>query len=434
VPHLSDTDAPRSAVTRTSRPARPAFPLGTIVRRVLVWMGALWLVVGALLAPVVPGGWAGVAALAILAALPIVALVRGLSGRAYPTAAVRLLVLRPFWYAQLLLPLLAGAGLAGAIGGLPFGASGPAGRWAMLVVATIFAIGAIAGYAGSRRLVVRRLDARLDGLPDALDGLRIAQLSDLHVGPQTPGRHLARIADAVQRAGAELIVITGDQVDDFAPDVAYFARAFASLSAPLGVHAIAGNHDVYAGWDGVRVGLERMGARVLVNEAVRLDHDGASLWLAGTGDPAGRGGPAAPDVERALDGIPPGSVAVVLAHNPALWPAIVRGAARRALRTVTLSGHTHHGQLSIPRLGWSLASPFLEHAMGAHLDGDALLYINPGTNYWGIPFRIGALPEVTVLTLRRTANGQANGIVPTGEGERPDRCRPMAWRARRTAA
>ena len=85
----------------------------------------------------------------------------------------------------------------------------------------------------------------------------------------------------------------------------------------------------------------------------------------------------------------------MLAHNPALWPALARGGV-----TLTLSGHTHHGQLSIPRLGWSLASPFLELAMGVHRAGDSLLYIHPGTNFWGIPFRIGALPEVAVLTLR----------------------------------
>ena len=67
---------------------------------------------------------------------------------------------------------------------------------------------------------------------------------------------------------------------------------------------------------------------------------------------------------------------------------------------LTLSGHTHYGQIAIPRLGWSLASPFLEHAMGRHQRNGSQLYINPGTNYWGIPFRLGTPPEVTVLTLR----------------------------------
>src|SRR4029077_17153300 len=102
-----------------------------------------------------------------------------------------------------------------------------------------------------------------------------------------------------------------------------------------------------------------------------------------------------PDVERALARVPAATTVVALAHNPALWPVLAeRGVA------LTLSGHTHWGQFAFPRLGWSLASPFLEHAMGGHRSGDALLYINPGTGYWGIPFRLGAYPEITVVTLR----------------------------------
>lgn len=85
---------------------------------------------------------------------------------------------------------------------------------------------------------------------------------------------------------------------------------------------------------------------------------------------------------------------MVLAHNPVLWPELAeRGAA------LTLSGHTHYGQLAIPGLGWSLASPFLEHAMGVHRRGGATLYIHPGTNFWGIPFRLGTPPQVAVITL-----------------------------------
>ncbi len=409
--------SPSQPAVGTSRaPARPAFPLRKILTRILLWMGALWLVVGALAAPVAPGGWATVAVLAFLAAAPLVALARGFGGGVYPSTATRLFVLRPFWYVQLLLPLLAGAGLIGAIAGLPFSASGAAGRVAMLVVAAIFAAGALAGYIGTRRLVVRQLDVVMEHLPQPLEGLRVVQLSDLHVGPHTPRRHLARIVGATRRARPDVIAITGDQVDDFARDVEHFTAAFGGLSAPLGVFAIAGNHDVYAGWDGVRAGMERAGMRVLVNEAIRVERGGASIWVAGTGDPAGRyrggEGAPAPDVEGAHAGIPAGAFAIVLAHNPVLWPDVARRAAARGLRTLTLSGHTHHGQLSIPRLGWSLASPFLEHAMGSHIDADELLYINPGTNYRGIPFRIGALPEVTVLTLRR-AEEPGSAIVET---------------------
>jgi predicted MPP superfamily phosphohydrolase len=94
--------------------------------------------------------------------------------------------------------------------------------------------------------------------------------------------------------------------------------------------------------------------------------------------------------------VPDSTTAIAFAHNPALWPSLAeRGVA------LTLSGHTHWGQFALPKLGWSLASPFLQHAMGAHAERDSLLYINPGTGYWGIPFRIGASPEITLLTLRR---------------------------------
>ena len=110
----------------------------------------------------------------------------------------------------------------------------------------------------------------------------------------------------------------------------------------------------------------------------------------------------APDVERTLAAVPPGAFTLALAHNPALWPQL---AARDV--DLTLSGHTHYGQLAVPRLGWSMASLFLELAMGTYRTGDSVLYINPGTNFWGIPFRIGALPEVTVVTLRRGQSSPA---------------------------
>jgi predicted MPP superfamily phosphohydrolase len=306
--------------------------------------------------------------------------------------------MRPFWYAQLFMPLLAVSGLIGAVAGLPFSASGTAGRWTLGLGASAVAGLALLGYAGARRLVVRRLDIRVEDLPAGLDGMRIVQISDLHVGPHTSRRHLARVAAAVRDARPDLIAITGDQVDDYARDVEPFAEAFRGLSAPLGVFAIPGNHDVYAGWPAVHQGLEAMGITVLVNRAVPLERNGARFWVAGTGDPAGRRGtPVAPDIERTLANVPPEAFTLALAHNPALWPAL----AQRGVE-LTLSGHTHYGQIAIPRLGWSLASPFLEHAMGQHQKDGSQLYINPGTNYWGIPFRIGTPPEVTVLTLRRS--------------------------------
>jgi uncharacterized protein len=103
-------------------------------------------------------------------------------------------------------------------------------------------------------------------------------------------------------------------------------------------------------------------------------------------------------VARTLGVVPGDAFTLALAHNPVLWPAL----AERGV-DLTLSGHTHYGQLAVPGRNWSLASPFLEHAMGFHRKGGSALYINPGTNFWGLPFRIGALPEVTLVTLRRAS-------------------------------
>lgn len=370
----------------------------------LAWNGVLWLVVGGLLAPLVPGGWGTVLGLMVLLVLPILLILRGMGGGAYPSAVTRTWIYRPFWYSQLALLVLAAAGLAGLLAGLPFGAGAQTGRGALGVTGLVLLAAGAWGYAGTRRLVVRPLDVRFPELPRGLKGMRIAQLSDLHVGPHTSRRHLARIAEAVRAAEPDLIVLTGDQVDDYARDVEPLGRAFGGLAAPLGVVAVAGNHDVYAGWEPVRRGMERLGWRVLVNEALPLERDGARFWIAGTGDPAGgrRPGdsPVAPDLERTMAAVPADAFSIVLAHNPALWPGLVRLGA-----DLTLSGHTHHGQLSVPRLRWSVASLFLEHAMGAYREGRSVLYVNPGTNFWGIPFRIGALPEVTVVTLHGSRVG-----------------------------
>jgi predicted MPP superfamily phosphohydrolase len=368
-----------------------------ILTILFLWTAACWLILGGLLRPVLPGGWLTVLALASLCVAPSVGMVYNRVRSAYPSAFRRLFLVRPFWYAQLFMPMLAVSGVIGAAVGLPFGASGTAGRWALGVGAAIVAGLALAGYAGARRLVVRRLDVRVDDLPAGLEGMRIVQVSDLHVGPHTSRRHLARVAAAVRDARPDLIAVTGDQVDDYARDVEPFAAAFRGLSAPLGVFAIPGNHDVYAGWAAVHRGLEAMGITVLVNRAVPLERNGARFWVAGTGDPAGRrGSPVAPDIERTLAAVPPGDFTLALAHNPALWPAL----AERGVE-LTLSGHTHYGQIAIPRLGWSLASAFLDLSMGQYRRDGSQLYINPGTNYWGIPFRLGTPPEVTVLTLRR---------------------------------
>ena len=373
-----------------------------IPARVFVMLGlylaTCWAIVTQLAAGVFPGAPFVLGALAMFTTVPLVFfLIRGGFGRA-PGRAYRLWVMRPFWYVQLTLPLVAIAGIVGITIGLPFGAALMGGRILAGAVAALLASVLVTGYIGSRQLVVRHVTAEIANLPAGLDGTRIVQLSDLHIGPQLPAARLARIVSTVRSLEPELIAVTGDLVDDYAEDADRYADVMGALTAPLGVFVIAGNHDVYAGWNNVARRLkERLESHVLVNQSRTITRGGATLAIAGTGDPAA-GNDAANggvDIAATLEQVPAGVPVLALAHNPALWPALAkRGVA------LTLSGHTHWGQFALPALGWSMASPFLDHAMGGHQSGNSLLYINPGTGYWGIPFRLGAWSEITQVTLR----------------------------------
>jgi uncharacterized protein len=374
------------------------------------WSLAFGAIPAALVVGLVPGGWwMMLGAWLVLVLVPLVILVRGFRVRAYPSSFVRLFAMRPFWYVQMGLPLVAIPSLVAWLVGLPFGQALAWGRFVALAMVALVALFYAAGYWGAQRLVVRKLTITFPDLPEGLHGMTIAQLSDHHVGPHTNRSLLRRAVAAVEREKPDIIVHTGDQVDDYHQDVDHFVKAFGALKAPLGVYAIAGNHDVYAGWPGVRAGMEAAGMRVLVNDAEPVKRGAGEVWVVGTGDPAGAqsfGGysEVAPDVDRAMSRVPAGAFSLVLAHNPALWPALAAKGAR-----LTLSGHTHHGQLSIPALKWSLASPFLDLSMGEYERGASRLYIHPGTNHWGLPMRIGAWPEVAIITLTRGDPSSARG-------------------------
>lgn len=385
---------------------RPSSRALRIALRLVAYLVVAWGTLAVLAADSFPGAVAVTLLVAIYSILPLLVFVRWRGWPFYPSAAFRLFVVRPFWYIQLVLPLVASGGLAGMALGFPFGHAIVTGRILVLAVFTFVAIVLAAGYIGSKRLVVRHVDVDVPGLGESFDGLRIVQLSDLHIGPHTSRRFLERIVIATRELGPDLVAVTGDLIDDRAEDVAVYAKALRAVTAPLGVYMIPGNHDVYAGWDEVEPALRAAAlGTVLVNETHVIRRGEDTLALIGTGDPAGgrRGSSrAAPDIDRALAYVPDEATVIAFAHNPALWPSLAkRGVA------LTLSGHTHWGQFALPALGWSLASPFLEHGMGAHVEDDALLYISPGTGYWGIPFRIGAHPEVTLVTLRRGVTAAA---------------------------
>jgi predicted MPP superfamily phosphohydrolase len=377
--------------------------------KVAIYFIACWSVLALLAAHSTPAMIA-VIALALYTTVPLFVFLRWGGWPFYPRKAFRLFVLRVFWYTQLLLPLVAAAGLIGLLIGAMFGHALAAGRIAATGTATVLGVIIAIGYIGSRALVVRDVIVELPDLPAEFDGFRIAQLTDLHLGPHLPRSRFERIANEIEKLAPDIIVVTGDIVDDRVEDLEVYASVLGRMKARSGIFLIAGNHDVYAGWPAVEKRLRRgdLGT-LLVNESREIRRGSAAVAIVGTGDPAGRGFPDAgvsPDIDRALRDVPSGRFVIALAHNPALFPALAdRNVA------LTLSGHTHWGQVALPAAGWSMASMFLEDAMGLITRNRSLLYISPGTGYWGIPFRIGAIGEITHLTLRRSAATAPHGAV-----------------------
>ncbi|MGB0370203.1 MAG: metallophosphoesterase [Opitutales bacterium] len=388
-----------NAEIRTTAAPQSHFPLLPVSLFVLAWIGLPLSVIGVFFHPFLPGGWLSISGALLLVAIPLRALVNGFTREAYPNASTRLFIMRPFWYAMLALPLIAIGMLTGAALGFPFGDSAQFARWSTAITIPGLSLLSIMGWYHSRKLTLKVIDVSISRLPEAFEGLKIVQISDLHVGPHTSKPFLAKIQQTVLNQQPDLIVITGDQVDDFAHDIEHFNAAFKDLEAPCGVYAVIGNHDIYANWIPVKAGLESSGIQVLLNESKSIEKDGQRIWIAGTGDPAANKNnplqaPAAPDISLTFKDISPNEPVIALAHNPALWSELnQRGV------DLTLSGHTHYGQFAIPFLNWSLASPFLEHAMGLYKKGTSTLYINPGTGFWGVPFRFGTPAEVSVIRL-----------------------------------
>lgn len=246
-------------------------------------------------------------------------------------------------------------------------------------------------------LALERVKVPIAGLPPALEGLTITQLSDLHWSQDVKEGHIARAVDMALEAQSDLIVLTGDYVTHSASYITDCARELARLIAPHGVYAILGNHDHWTDARLVQAGLEAVGLPVLRNTNARIPVSNANLWLAGVDDVWERRA----DVDRALAGIPPGAVTVLLAHEPDYADQVSgRGVA------LQLSGHSHGGQIRLPLLGapvlprWGRKYPY-----GLRRVGDMWLYTNRGVGLIQPTVRLNCRPEVTVIQLTHvTAN------------------------------
>lgn len=251
------------------------------------------------------------------------------------------------------------------------------------------------GFFNARRVAkVVDVEVPVAGLPDALHGFTIAQISDIHVGPTIKRAYLDRIVDRVNGLQADAIAITGDLVDGTVRELAPHTAPLARLSARHGAYFVTGNHEYYAGAVPWIDELRRLGLRVLMNEHVVVERGGASLVLAGVTDySAGRFHEShRSDPQGALAGAPASAgVRVLLAHQPRSAVA-----AAAAGFDVQLSGHTHGGQF----WPWNLFVPMQQpYVAGLNRHESLWVYVSRGTGYWGPPKRFGAPSEITRLKL-----------------------------------
>jgi len=244
-----------------------------------------------------------------------------------------------------------------------------------------------------RWVTTRKFDVVVHGLPPEFDGYRVAQLSDLHIGGFTRPRWGKAWAEISNAASPNLVVVTGDMVSsgvDFHGDIAH---VIGSLRADDGVFVSMGNHDYFGDGEPLITLLRSKGAVVLRNEGRTVTRGDASLFVAGVDDTWTRRA----DLARALEGRMPGVFTLLLAHDPALFPA----AAQRGANLV-LSGHTHGGQVALPFFPKFLSLGKLAHRfhLGLYRDGNSTLYVHPGLGTTGPPIRLGVAPEIAILTLR----------------------------------
>lgn len=268
-------------------------------------------------------------------------------------------------------------------------------RTILRIATTVVAAGAVAtvGYGvwEAARPKVVRVRVPLSRLPHEFDGLRVALISDLHVGPSRGRGFTQRVVELVNQQKPDLIVIAGDLIDGTVAMVASDLEPLSELSAPLGVFGVSGNHEFYADDGGRWLDVwDRLGIRTLRNERESLARGGAEIDIVGIHDYSSPE-PYETDLPAALAGRDPATFALLVAHEP-----------RQALEAsdlgvdLQLSGHTHGGQMWPIRYLVPLQQPSVT---GLDQIGNTVLYTTRGAGAWGPPVRVGAPPEVTVLTL-----------------------------------
>jgi uncharacterized protein len=242
----------------------------------------------------------------------------------------------------------------------------------------------------AKSLSLERIEVRLARLPKQLDGFRIIHLSDIHHSPFTGLDHIKRTIRICNRLRPDMVVLTGDYVSHEAEYIKPVAKALGELRSRLGTFGCLGNHDHWTDADLVTRHLVENGISMLINSGSRFEADGAAFWLAGVDDHmVGK-----TDVPSALRGSYPDEMKLLLAHNPVIFREAVRNGV-----DLTLSGHTHGGQVKL-RDDDKRLWPRRRLSAGLHARRQSQIYITRGIGTVVLPVRYQCPPEISLLELK----------------------------------
>ncbi|MEK8071499.1 metallophosphoesterase [Rhodococcoides navarretei] len=236
-------------------------------------------------------------------------------------------------------------------------------------------------------------DVALDRLPTEFDGVRVALVSDLHAGPSRGAGFVRKVVDSINAQNPDVVLLDGDLIDGTVALVGEDLEPLRDLDAPLGVFAVSGNHEFYAGDGGEWLDFwSTLGIDVLRNERTTITRGDAAIDIAGIND-ATAPAPYEPDLAAALDGIDPDRFVLLMAHQP-----LQAVEASDLGVDMQVSGHTHGGQIWPIRYLVPLQQPSVE---GLDTIGNTTLYTTRGAGAWGPPVRVAAPPEIAMLELTR---------------------------------
>ena len=247
------------------------------------------------------------------------------------------------------------------------------------------------GWSAARGPRIKKVEVRIDGLPKGLDGFKIAQISDLHIGVMIDQDYVKKTVALTQALEADVVALTGDIIDESLSKIREIARDLGQLAPKGKIFYAPGNHEYY--WNGPEWFhfFREIGIRVLLNESEIIQHGGENILIGGVVDYAAEGfTKQKPDATLAAQG--EAAFKILLAHQPKIAPL-----AEAAGFDLQLSGHTHGGQF----FPWTwLAKRVHPVLVGIARVGKMWIYVSPGTGSWGPPIRLGTSTEVTLLTLK----------------------------------